>query len=71
MAIALTCKIRATGSRRLGGTMVMVFYVMVCVVCCCVCKRGFVLGLGCPQLAHKYDILYYGIILGIVGVASS
>jgi hypothetical protein len=28
-----------------------------------VCKRR--LDLGCPPLAHKYDILYYGIILDV------
>jgi hypothetical protein len=36
---------------------------LLCVVCCCVCKRRLVL--GCPPLAHKCDILYYGIILGV------
>jgi hypothetical protein len=46
--------------------MVMVFYVfccVLCVVCCCVCKRWLVF--GCAPLAHKYDILYYGIIQGV------
>jgi hypothetical protein len=28
-----------------------------------VCKRQLVL--GCPPLAHKYNILYYGIVLGV------
>jgi hypothetical protein len=44
----------------------MVFYVfcyVLCVVCCCVCKRQLVL--GCPLLAHKYDISYYGIVLSV------
>ncbi len=39
-AIALACKIGAAGSRRLGGTMVMVFYVFCCVLCVVVCARG-------------------------------
>ncbi len=30
-------------------------------MCCCVCERRLVL--GCPPLA--YDILYYGIVLGV------
>jgi hypothetical protein len=33
----------------------------VCVVCSCVCKRGLVL--RCLLLA--YDVLYYGIVLGV------
>ncbi len=37
MEIALTCKIGAIGSRRLGGTMVTVFLLLLCVV---VCARG-------------------------------
>ncbi len=36
---------------------------LLCVVCCCVCKRWLVL--GCPPLAHNYDTSYYGIILGV------
>jgi hypothetical protein len=64
MAIALTCKIGASGSRWLRGTMVTVFYAFcVCVVCCCVCKRRLVL--GCLPLAHNYNILYCGILLGV------
>ncbi len=43
MAIALTCKIGASGSWRLGGAMVMVFYVFVCVLCV-VAERRLVLG---------------------------
>jgi hypothetical protein len=39
MAIALTCEIGASGSWRLGGTMVMVFYVLGCVVCVVVKRR--------------------------------
>ncbi len=35
-------------------------------MCCCVCKRRLVL--GCPQWAHKYNILYYCIVLGIVNI---
>ncbi len=40
--------------------MVTMLYVL-CVLCCCVCKRRLVV--GCPPLA--YDMLYYGIVLGI------
>jgi hypothetical protein len=46
--------------------MVTVFYVfccVLCVVCCCVCERRLVL--GCLPLANKYNILYYGIVLGV------
>ncbi len=32
-------------------------------MCCCVCERWLVL--GSPPLAHKYNILYYGIVLGV------
>jgi hypothetical protein len=60
-AIALTFKIGTAGSRRLGGTTVTVLYVL-CVLCVVVvCERRLVL--GCPLLA--YNILYYGIILGV------
>jgi hypothetical protein len=60
-AIALTCKIGASGSRQLGETMVTVICFL-CVVCCCgVCKRWLVL--GCLPLA--YNISYYGIVLGV------
>ncbi len=42
--------------------MVMVLFIcFLCVVCCCVCERWLVL--GCLPLA--YDILYYGIVLGV------
>ncbi len=62
-AIALTCKIGAAGSRRLGDHGDNVLCFLLRVVHCCVCKRRLVL--GCPPLAHKYDISYYGIILGV------
>ena len=42
-AIALTCKIGASGSWWLGGTMVTVFYVLLCVLCVVV-ERWLVLG---------------------------
>ena len=41
--IALTCKIGASGSWRLGGTIVTVFYIFVCVLCVVV-ERRLVLG---------------------------
>ena len=56
MAIALTCKTGASGSWRLGGTMVTVFYVFVCVLCVVVEKR-LVLGVHAPcnvHVCHKY-----------------
>jgi hypothetical protein len=65
MAIALTYKIGAAGSRRLGGTMVMVFYV---IVLCCVllCVRDAVGScVSAVGSYSKYDISYYGIILGV------
>jgi hypothetical protein len=69
-AIALTCKIGAAGSRQLGGTMVMVFYVLCCVLCVVVCARGgwfaWVSAIGSYL---KYDISYYGIIL-CVGIST-
>ena len=60
--IALTCKIGASGSRRLGGTMVMVFYVFLCVLCVVV-ERWLVLGIRSPMcmicgisiIFSKYD----------------
>ena len=45
-AIALTCKIGASGSRRLGGAMVTVFHDFVCVLCVVV-ERRLVLGVHC------------------------
>ncbi len=48
MVITLTCKIGASGSRRLGGTMVMVYYVCVCVLCVVV-ERWLVLGVHSPM----------------------
>ncbi len=61
-AIVLTCKIWAVLSWRLGGNMVMVFFVVV--VLCCVCERRLVLRY--PPLTLWYNISYYGtIILGI------
>jgi hypothetical protein len=69
MAITLTCEIGATGSQKLGGTMVMVFYVLCCVLCVVVCARGgwfsWVSAIGSYL---KYNILYYGIIL-CVGIS--
>ena len=68
--IALTCKIGAAGSRQLGETMVMVFYVLCCVLCVVVCARGdwfsWVSAIGSYL---KYDISYYGIIL-CVGIST-
>ncbi len=44
-AMAYDNKIGAAGSRRLGGTMVRVFYVFCCVLCVVVCARcGWFLG---------------------------
>ncbi len=69
-AIALTCKIGAAGSQQLGGTVVMVFYVLCCVLCVVVCARGgwfsWVSTIGSYL---KYNILYYGIIL-CVGIST-
>ncbi len=69
-AIALTCKIGAAGSRQLGGTMVMVFYVLCCVLCVVVCARGgwfsWVSAIGSYL---KYNISYYGIVL-CVGIST-
>ena len=42
-AIVLTCKIGASGSWQLGGTMVTVFYVFICILCVVV-ERRLVLG---------------------------
>ncbi len=39
-----------------------VFCFLLCVVCCCVCKRR--VGSWMSAIAHKYDISYYGIVLG-------
>ena len=62
MAIAFTCKFGASGSWPLGGTMVMVFYVFVCVLCVVV-ERWLVLGIRSPMcmicgisiIFSKYD----------------
>jgi hypothetical protein len=65
-AIALTCKIGAAGSRRLGGTMVTVFYVFCCVLCVVVCARGgWFSWVSAVGSFSKYNISYYGIILGV------
>ncbi len=61
--IALTCKIGAAESWRLGGTIVTVFLFFV-VCCVLLCVQEAVGSLACPPLAHKYDILHYGIALG-------
>ena len=56
MAVALTCKIGASGSPWLGGTMVTVFYICVCVLCVVV-ERQLVLGVQAPcnvHVRHKY-----------------
>jgi hypothetical protein len=64
MAIVLTCIIGAIGSRRLGGTMVMVFFFF---VHCCVCKWQLVL--RCPPLSLVQHIVlwyYLGVSISIV-----
>jgi hypothetical protein len=69
-AIALTCKIGAAGSRELGGTMVMVFYVLCFMLCVVVCARGdwfsWVSAIGSYL---KYNLSYYGIVL-YVGIST-
>jgi hypothetical protein len=70
MAIALTCKIGADGSQRLGGTMVTVFSVFCCVLCVVACARGgWFLGV-CRWLIDKYNLSYYGIVLGTLELSS-
>ncbi len=65
-AIALTCKIGAARSQQLGGTMVMVFYVLCCVLCVIMCARGgwfsWVSAVGSYL---KYNTSYYGIVLRV------
>jgi hypothetical protein len=46
--------------------MVMVFYIFCCVLCVVVCARvGWFSWVSAIGSYSKYDILYYGIILGV------